>query len=251
MLKLLRDFYEKMPARIHSAPATYIAGILLIVITERAFSSFFAFLHVKTFFLAVSFGSDQYAADFILATIKSVLIISTQILLVLSGLKFYRLELRETGWKIPFNPLKLVIGIIAIVASKILADVAAYHSFKGLWPTAIHFAPSMFWQKLHNPVAYHQLFTIPLVLPIFEELLFRGFVQTAFNKRFGSLAAILATALIFTYWHCTTFGLNLNIIIFIDAIIFSVLRRWDGSLWSSTAAHITHNLLISWFAVTF
>lgn len=251
MLKLLRDFYDKLPARIYSAPAAYITGILLIIVTEKIFGSFFAFLHVKIFFLTMSFGFDQYSADFVLATIKSVLIISTQILLVLSGLKLYRLELSETGWRTPFNPLILIIGIIAIIASKTLTDVTTYHSFKGLWPTAIHFAPGMFWEKLHNPVAYHQLFTIPLILPIFEELFFRGFVQTAFDKRFGSITAILATALIFTSWHCTTLGLNFNVVIFIDAIIFSILRRLDGSLWSSTAAHITHNLLIAWLAVTF
>jgi len=251
MRNSINNLWQGLPAKIASLPAAYVAGIFLIIIFEYILTSLFLILHLKLFFLALAFGFNQYTTDFILTTIKSILIINTQIALTLVGLKLYKLEAGEIGLKIPSAPWKILAGILLAVFAEIFFNFSGFYFLKGHLPPMVRIEPSILWLNLHNPVAYHLLFTIPFVLPIFEELFFRGFVQTAFKKRFGNIVSILVTAMIFTLWHYKNPHSNFNITIFFIAIILGSLKEWDGSIWSSAAAHCAYNFLTSALIIKF
>lgn len=242
----LETMLNKLPAKINSSPALYFFIIATIVLFDGAINILLGKSHFKLYSYFVSFVSNRYSLDFILATLKSVLIVDAQIMLVLLCLKQYGIEARDIGWQaiVKFRMILVAVSVVIVykMAFELIGHFYAYGDI-----SSISFGLNPLWQKLHNPIAYHYLFTIPFVLPIFEELLFRGFVQTALEKKVGAWISILLTAILFTMWHTAEPKLVFNLNIFACAVIYGALRKLDGTLWPSIAAHCTHNFLISAF----
>ncbi len=223
----------------------YFPVLLLILILLQTFYLFSGKAHVYVFSCFNSDAHNKYSLDFIIIVIKNILIINWQILLILIGLKIYNLSTQDIGWRSAGNIWKVIIGVIFIVLYRLTRE--AFFGSTG----AIGF-PSIsindFWEKLHNPVAYYYLFIIPFVSPFFEELFYRGFVFTVLEKRIGWVSAVLFSSIAFSAFH-TTSVISFNLELFIKGVMFGLLRKWDGSIWSSVAAHSTNNLLLSWLTI--
>lgn len=100
---------------------------------------------------------------------------------------------------------------------------------------------------MENPVLFAiTTFFMVLVVPILEELLFRGFLQNWIAKTFKKRGwAIFLTALIFSLFHFSVsqgWG-NLEIIpsLFVLALFLSFIYYKERSLWGSIGLHATFN----------
>ncbi|MCC6264869.1 MAG: CPBP family intramembrane metalloprotease [Bryobacterales bacterium] len=82
--------------------------------------------------------------------------------------------------------------------------------------------------------------------PLFEEIIFRGFLQPLFVKGIGPIAGILATAVLFALPHGAQYGWHwqLVVIITIAGFVFGVIRWRAESTTASTIAHAAYNGLL-------
>ncbi|MFW9849951.1 MAG: lysostaphin resistance A-like protein [Candidatus Thorarchaeota archaeon] len=88
-----------------------------------------------------------------------------------------------------------------------------------------------------------------LLVPIIEELFFRGYIQTRLEEDFGGPAAVLISSSIFTFGHVQylyfgVFGIGNTIATFIAAIGFGFLYFKTRSLLPSIVMHAIANLPI-------
>lgn len=90
--------------------------------------------------------------------------------------------------------------------------------------------------------------TLGILVPIAEEILFRGIVFPVLKARLGDAAfAILVSALIFGAFHLVPAQIVVGVVL---GLPLAWLRHWSGSLLPPIALHMTHNLgvvaLIAW-----
>jgi membrane protease YdiL (CAAX protease family) len=85
------------------------------------------------------------------------------------------------------------------------------------------------------------------VVPILEELLFRGFIQTWLKGNFGRVKAILATSTLFALFHfSSTQGTNnveLLASLFVLSCFLGFIFERQNSLWAPIGLHATFNAL--------
>ena len=110
--------------------------------------------------------------------------------------------------------------------------------------------------------------TIPALIfsPIGEEIFFRGFLQDAFQTRFGLRSSILIESAIFGLVHLFHHGLIRSndsisflpfsgmlwvILMFLTAYGFALLRKRSGSIYPSIAAHAVFNLMMNIYIFCF
>lgn len=114
---------------------------------------------------------------------------------------------------------------------------------------------------LMSPLSLFALYALPaLVLnPVSEEILFRGFIQQSFTRRFGAAFATVVNSvlfgLIYLYIHgiwrdasglhlrLTSAAVALVLMACIGAV-FTLCRMLSGSLWPAMAAHAAFNLTL-------
>lgn len=82
--------------------------------------------------------------------------------------------------------------------------------------------------------------------PLFEETIFRGFLQPLFVKTAGPALGILATAVLFALPHGAQYGWHwqLILIITVAGLVFGVIRWRAQSTTASTIAHAAYNGLL-------
>jgi membrane protease YdiL (CAAX protease family) len=110
------------------------------------------------------------------------------------------------------------------------------------------------WIEIYRTVQSPILFWVALVIatPIFEELLFRGFVFTGIAASpLGRVGAILITALAWTWIHYEFDPLEFTTI-FIIGVMLGVARLRTGSVLVTIMIHMLYNLIsaaeIAWLA---
>jgi len=77
-----------------------------------------------------------------------------------------------------------------------------------------------------------------------EELIFRGFFFSIFERQVGLLFAIVATAVLFAIPHIPEYrgAWNHLLLVFLAGLIFSLARGLTGSLTPSILLHFAYNL---------
>lgn len=87
-----------------------------------------------------------------------------------------------------------------------------------------------------------------LAAPVVEELLFRGFLQSAVRTTFGKLKAILISGFLFALIH-----LNAHVFlqIFILGLLLAYLFEKTGSLIAPITVHVCHNTATLAFLISF
>ena len=129
------------------------------------------------------------------------------------------------------------------------------HLYLVSWPAI--FGASLFWMgflflvgadiapqdvaKLVQSTASHERWAVFLMaavfVPIVEEFIFRGFLQTWLVKTRGALPGILITSLLFALLHGTTAFGPLMVI----SLAAGFARHITGSLWPAIAVHMCNN----------
>ncbi|NUN24958.1 MAG: CPBP family intramembrane metalloprotease [Candidatus Jettenia caeni] len=87
-----------------------------------------------------------------------------------------------------------------------------------------------------------------IVAPILEEILFRGFLQSALKNTFGSRYALVISASLFAAVHMDVFAF---LQIFILGILLGYLYEKTQTLAASIFVHILHNSLTLVFLLYF
>lgn len=91
------------------------------------------------------------------------------------------------------------------------------------------------------------IFFIALVVPVMEEILFRGYLQNWLRNYLKAWPAIVLTSAIFAFFHYTPDQGGSNITILSSLFILSCFLGWlverTGSLRSSIALHATFNTM--------
>lgn len=77
-----------------------------------------------------------------------------------------------------------------------------------------------------------------LVVPVYEEIFFRGFIHNAFRNRLGMWGAIIASSLIFGLFHIIPAQI---ITAFLLGLVLGWLYEKSGSLWTVIIAHVVNN----------
>lgn len=85
------------------------------------------------------------------------------------------------------------------------------------------------------------VFGICLMPAIWEEIAFRGLIQTSLSKRFGKWEAILITSAMFAIIHISAFSWPY---LFLLGITLGLIRWHSQSLWPAMVMHFLHNLVV-------
>ncbi|NJN39123.1 MAG: CPBP family intramembrane metalloprotease [Acaryochloridaceae cyanobacterium CSU_3_4] len=98
------------------------------------------------------------------------------------------------------------------------------------------------YRTTHSPILLY--IAIVGIAPLFEELLFRGFLFHGLqSSRLGSGGAILISALIWTILHAQYGGLSL-VQIFVFGLLFGAARTQTQSLFIPLSMHCLNNFLV-------
>ena len=87
------------------------------------------------------------------------------------------------------------------------------------------------------------LFMLCLLVPVSEEILFRGFFYRIIKNRYNILWGTLVSTTIFTVFHGLAFS-NL-VYVAIPSLVFTYVYEKSGSIWASILTHSLNNTL--WF----
>jgi hypothetical protein len=93
------------------------------------------------------------------------------------------------------------------------------------------------------------ILSVGFLVPILEELFFRGFLQSYFRGAFGPNVSILSTSLIFALCHFQSRGLASNFvtlpIVFVSSLFIGRIYERTRSLAAPVGMHIANNLIAS------
>lgn len=231
---------------LHSSAWMYYAALILILALNQAFYLLSGRLHPHVFNYFSNEAYNKYTLDFTITIAKNISIITWQILLIFLSLRFYGLSQTEIGWRPPKQFKKIAAGALLLISYRLL-EIVFFEN--GVSTFSLHVGLSGFWNALDNPVVYYHLIIVPFVSPLFEELIYRGLIFSILEKRLGWRWAVFGSALFFSAFHTSSI-ISFSFGIFIKGIIYGLLRKWDGSIWTSVAAHSTNNLLASWFIIS-
>jgi membrane protease YdiL (CAAX protease family) len=157
--------------------------------------------------------------------------------------KSFRRDLKDHS-AFAYKPLPILLGLVLGVGFYVFR----WHLLPDAPPEA-HANYLYMLRYLIRDASYLRILALALPLtllfPVFEEIAFRGMVQSAFRRiEKGVAGPVLSTALLFTLLHVTpSLDPWPSINLFLLAVTLSVLRAGTGSLLPSMALHITYNTL--------
>lgn len=99
-------------------------------------------------------------------------------------------------------------------------------------------------------IVIRAIFSVGLGAGVVEEMVFRGLIMKALEKRWGKMIAIIIPSVIFGLLH--TIGMDMNLIdillLFVAGtsvgIMFSLIVYESGSIWSSAIVHGMWNIIM-------
>ena len=78
------------------------------------------------------------------------------------------------------------------------------------------------------------------IIPVFEEIIFRGHLQTSLVQRFGVWPGVSLAAFIFSLLH---FDVSFIVPLFLLGLSFGLIRHVCGSLWPAIGLHMLNNAI--------
>lgn len=101
---------------------------------------------------------------------------------------------------------------------------------------------------MDSPILFYvTVMEVIMIVPMIEELIFRGFLQNFLKEKFGVAKAILMTSIVFALFHFSVGqGIdNIELIasLFILSCFLGFIRERQQSLWASIGLHSTFNAI--------
>lgn len=186
------------------------------------------------------FGDWADEAQFAIATI-----IEMSILIWFVGIAARRVgsRWRDTGVTKPATWVPLLIGLAAGFVVFYLVGFCDYviSLFGGIrpndHPVVAIVNEARNWKEMIVP-----LMLAGVIVPIGEEVFFRGFAYPAIRNRIGVWPAIIVTGIAFALLHFDLFGL---LALTAAGIALSFLYERTGSIWATIIAHGVWNILVA------
>lgn len=150
---------------------------------------------------------------------------------------FYDLSMGSLTWFIAFP----VVVFFSMVMQVILGD---YFGFSLIDQLAVRQLKALFGYPL---ILGLTIGMVIFFIPILEEILFRGYLQTTLRQRLSPFAAITLCSIIFSIFHFSVSqGMNnINILgaLFLLSLFLGYLRERQRNLYPSIALHSTFNAI--------
>lgn len=85
-----------------------------------------------------------------------------------------------------------------------------------------------------------------ILIPLVEEIVFRGVILEFFEKRVGAILGILLSSILFGFMHVTDPASYIFLPIYVaPGILFGILYiKYDKNLWIPIGAHLLNNLFV-------
>ncbi len=107
------------------------------------------------------------------------------------------------------------------------------------------------YKKTGSPSHNYPLNTFLFFAPIYEEIIFRGFLLTTFIVLYGTMWAIIITSILFGLWHIRSIFFMSKTKVVMQVLytgiilgpIFSLITIATGSIWIAVILHFLNNLL--------
>ena len=139
-------------------------------------------------------------------------------------------------------PTTYIVSLLAIaVVMKVIECIVP--SFNIEQAQQLGFSPSMITTQVELLLVY---FTLAVLAPVAEELLFRGYLFGKINRYLSTPVTVLLTAFVFSALHLGLGALvdlqwNVAIATFVLGIALGSLRSVTGNLWASIILHMIQN----------
>jgi membrane protease YdiL (CAAX protease family) len=173
----------------------------------------------------------------------------------------YQIGLRERGaTALNMASAALVGAVYGLLAFGL--GMALYHDSPENWCVTLRdYLRLIELRGVLPPLAVFVLYAVPSILfaPVADEILFRGFIQTAFTRRWNLYVATAVNCVLFgiTYlyfhaiwsdsagFHVRFVSGGITLALFTTAaLLFTLIRLYTGSLWTAVAAHAGFNLAL-------
>lgn len=192
-------------------------------------------------FLGIWMGSS-ILLSLLLVNIQNDLIIGMSMilleLLLFIPVWWFVFHRRRAGWKElgfrRFTWKDLGIGCGLLVGTYVFMFVY------GIVLSVFHIEPDVNWIEIFESQASPGwlIFTVVIVAPFLEEIIFRGFIFTGFRNKYGWVNAMLISGALFAVNHLQLVGL---ITYFLLGCVLAYLRHASKSLWPSIFFHMVIN----------
>jgi membrane protease YdiL (CAAX protease family) len=142
-----------------------------------------------------------------------------------------RVSPRDLGWHRPAKPLYAMVGPLAAIVAYLAVYAAVIASL------ADH--PSAVWLTIrsYSVPSRALLLLLGLHVALYEETVFRGYLQPALVRRLGLAGGVAVTALLFAAWHPPHFHLAGFLVRLGLGLATGILRGEDRSLMAAFLAH--------------
>lgn len=150
-------------------------------------------------------------------------------------------------WRLRFKPVDLGIGLGAAIMAFGLAAVAsgAVSSLVNLTDESQAENTQFLLDAKGTPWLAVFLVAAIVGAPLTEELLFRGLILRAFEKRFGKVVAVIGSIVAFTLPHFTGSNLDGTLVLFASigavGLVFGVVAVVTDRLGPTIVAHVIFN----------
>jgi membrane protease YdiL (CAAX protease family) len=135
------------------------------------------------------------------------------------------------------------LGLVAGVAAQLVATQVTYPVYRllGIDTDEVgRTAENLADRAVHGIDVVVLVLFVVLSAPIVEELFYRGLVFGSMERRWGTTAAVVASAALFALVHFQPYDL---LPLFVAGLVFAALRARFGRLGPAIWAHIGFNLL--------
>lgn len=129
------------------------------------------------------------------------------------------------------------VAIIPILFGIMIATFYITEFFKVQMP--MQSVVRIFINEKNTTVLFFSTIFAAIFGPVAEEIFFRGFMYKAVKKKTGAAVAVIITSVVFSLLHAHIVGF---VPIFALGVLLAYLYEKTGSLTSSIAVHISHNL---------
>jgi hypothetical protein len=143
--------------------------------------------------------------------------------------------LKAVGWNWPSAPRALALVMLGVLSAFVANAVSTHIDIPAD-------APILEMMKDRVVVEMFLVFGI-VVAPFAEEFYFRGLLYPALQRRIGTVASVLITAVLFALMHASQLANSLGpvFILFSVGVLLTVVRARTGSLAASFLVHIAYN----------
>lgn len=231
-------------------------GLLYTYFADSAYRNYYFFEWFKSFTLTQTGRLYALAASMLIAWVFYAGGI-------VAACRFYRLSASGLGWRVPQEAMRVhvlsgaFLGLLTFLLNTWLVTSVLYFlqngSARALFSSRWAFSG---FSGLSDSFYLLSTLNIILLVPVMEELAFRGVIFTVLSRRLGVRTGLIITSALFSLTHLTinkvflsgnetSWAVNQLAYHFVGGVVYNWLYIRSRSLAAPISAHITYNFAAS------